>query len=159
MKTIATKISTTNGLSFVERTARIVIGATLIGTAFFSGDNTLGGLALLPLLGIYPLYSGLTGTAMHSLFENNSAVFRVTHAAASVALIGSVFVVGAAPLGIVAVLPLLGIYAALCALLGRSPLATVVDANKAVPYIMPPVAEAIAVSDTSTRRTAIPRAA
>lgn len=159
MNMIATKVQTTHRLSFVERVARTIAGAALIGSVFVAGDNTLGWLALLPLLGIYPLSSGLTGTTMLSLFENTPAAYRLSHAAASVALIGSVFVISSAPLGVFAVLPLIGIYAALCAMLGRSPLAAVVDANKPIPYIVPPATEVSAAPRTAPALTALSRAA
>jgi len=142
MKTIATKILNIDELSVGERTARTALGATLIGSVFFAGENTLGSLALLPLLGIYPLFSGLTGSApVRSLFGSHSAAYSLTYAALSIALIGSVLIGGAAPLGTAVVLPLLGSYAALCALLGRSPLSALIEANKSIPYVVPPIAE------------------
>ena len=159
MKTIATKISTIEGLTFIERAARTVVGAALIGTVFVPAETTLGWLALLPLLGVYLLHSGVTGIAMRSLFVNTPAAYRLTYTAASMALIGSVFVIGAAPLGALVVLPLLGIYTGLGAVLGHSPLATAIDANKLVPYIVPPVTEASMAPSTETSRIATSRAA
>jgi len=160
MKTIAAKIQTIEGLTVIERAARTVVGIALIGSVFVASENTLGWLAVLPLLGIYPLYTGLTGAAsMSNLFDNNPAMYRVTQAAVTAALIGSVFVTGAVPLGAVVILPLIGIYTALSAILGRSPLATEIDATKAIPYVVPPAAEDIAALGTGTTRNAIPRAA
>lgn len=158
MKMIATKISTENKPSFIERAVRIIAGAALIGSVFVVGEYPLGWLALLPLLGIYPLYSGLTGAAsLHSVLADQLAAYRLAYFTASAALIGSVFVISAAPLGDFAALPLIGAYVALCALLGRSPLAAMVDANMAIPYIVPPTTEAI--TEPETTQTAIQRAA
>jgi len=159
MNAIATRISTTHTLTFVERVARTMTGAALISSVFFAGENTLGWLALLPLLGIYPLLSGVTGTAMHDLFDNTSVAYRLTHAVASVALIGAVFVINAAPLGVFVVLPLIGVYTALSAMLGRSPLAAMVDANKPIPYFVAPATDASAAPSTATAHATVSRAA
>lgn len=147
MKMIATKILTTNEPSFIERATRTAVGVALIGSVFVAGETPLGWLALLPLLGIYPLYSGLTGSSsLHSLSATMPTAYRLASCAASAALVGSVFVISAVPLGAYVILPLAGIYVALCALLGSSPLAAVVEAHASLPYIVPPVAEP---SDTS----------
>lgn len=150
MKMIATKILTTNEPSFLERAARISVGAVLIGSVFIAGDYPLGWLALLPLLGIYPLYSGLTGaTSLHRLSANNPAVYRLALSGASATLIGSVFLIGTTPLGGFALLPLIGSYIALCALFGCSPLAAIIDANAMLPYIVSPPDESVSSPDES----------
>ena len=96
--------------------------------------------------------------SMGSTFENTFTAYRLSYSAASAALIGSVFVIGTAPLGAVLVLPLIGIYTGLCVVLGRSPLATVIDAHTAVPYVVPPMTEAVAAQRTE-KSTAASRAA
>ena len=83
-----------------------------------------------------------------SMLENTSIASRLLYSAASVALIGTAYVISAAPLGVFLVLPLIGIYTGLGVILGRSPLATIIDANKAIPYIVPTVAEAMVAQRT-----------
>lgn len=156
MNMIATNMLTTHPLSLVERVARSIAGAALISSVLVASENTPSWLALL---GIYPLYSGLTGIAIHSLFENTSVAYRLSQAVASLALIGSVFVISTEPLSVFVMLPLIGIYAALCAMLGRSPVAAMLDAHKSIPYIVASVAETSAASSTATARTATLRAA
>lgn len=145
--------TTTPMLTYVERVTRSLVGIALIGSVFVAGDNTLSWLALL---GIYPLYSGLTGTDMRSLFDTTPRAYRLFQVVASSVLIGSVFVISAVPLSVFAVLPLLGSYVALSALLGHSPLVALVDANKAIPYFVSPASDAASVA---TARTGSLRAA
>mgnify|MGYP000058817075 CR=1 FL=1 len=86
---------------------------------------------------------GSASASTHSMLENTSTTSRLLYSAASVGLIGIAYVVSTAPLGMLLVLPLLGIYTGLGVVLGRSPLATVIDANKAIPYVVPVIAEDI----------------
>ena len=88
-----------------------------------------------------------------------NTAYRLKQSAASVALIGSVFVLGTTPLGIFLVLPLLGIYTGLGVVFGRSPLAMIIDANKPIPYVVGPVPEVIPAQSTSARSVASSRAA
>jgi len=159
MKTIATKISMSDELNVVERTARTVVGSVLIGSVFVPNDGTLGWLALLPLLGIYLLHSGVSGIALRSLFTPTTGVYRITYAAASIAFIGSVFVIGAAPLGALVALPLLGIYTGLGAVLGRSPLATAIEANKLLPNVIWPTGDGVSSDVTEAAQTTLQHAA
>lgn len=96
-----------------------------------------------------PYTQTVSGPAtMRSMLGNTSTASRLLYSAASVALIGTAYVISAAPLGVFLVLPLIGIYTGLGVVLGRSPLATIIDANKAIPYIVPTVAETLVAERT-----------
>jgi hypothetical protein len=61
-------------ISAIDRTARIVIGAALISVWFIVDISSVNmGLALLPLIGIIPLLSGIIGWCpVHALFNTKS---------------------------------------------------------------------------------------
>lgn len=83
----------------------------------------------------------------HTLVDSTANVFsgyRLAYFAASAALIGAVYVVGTAPLGIFLVLPLIAIYTGLAVVLGRSPLAAILDANAPIPYVVAPASDVAA---------------
>lgn len=92
-------------------------------------------------------------SSMASVVENPFSTYRIGYAVASAALIGSVYVIGGAPLGVFLLLPLLGIYTGLCAVLGRSPVASVIDAHKTIPYVVSTGTEAVADQHNSTKTT------
>lgn len=80
-----------------------------------------------------------------TLMDSTTNIFsgyRLAYFAASAALIGSVYVVGTAPLGIFLVLPLIAIYTGLAVVLGRSPLTAILDANAPIPYVVAPASDA-----------------
>ncbi len=82
-----------------------------------------------------------------TLMDSTANVFsgyRLAYFAASAALIGSVYVVGTAPLGMFLVLPLIAIYTGLAVVLGRSPLAAILDANAPIPYVVAPIRDVAA---------------
>lgn len=96
--------------------------------------------------------------SMLSLFKQPSTKYRLGYSIASAALIGSIYLINTAPLGALLVLPLIGIYTGLGMVLGRSPLATIIDANKPIQYIVPPVSEGITARSESHAK-AVSRAA
>ena len=86
----------------------------------------------------------LRGAAsMASVVENPFSAYRVTYSVASAALIGSVYIIGGAPIGAFLLLPLMGIYTGLCVVLGRSPLLSVIEAHKPIPYVISPATEVV----------------
>ena len=84
------------------------------------------------------------GRTLMDSIANVFSGFRLTYSAATAALIGSVFVIGTAPLGIFLVLPLIAIYTGLAIVLGRSPLSALLDANAPIPYVVAPTHEVAA---------------
>ncbi|MDH5327920.1 MAG: DUF2892 domain-containing protein [Gammaproteobacteria bacterium] len=112
-------------LSTVSRLVRVGAGATLIGVTMTTTATPLGWLALLPLLAIYPMFTAVTGwSPLKALLGSQgelSTPVRVVAATVGIAAIGSVYVV-TAPLGNLAVLPLLGIYPVFAAIAGVEPL-------------------------------------
>ncbi|MGD8570949.1 MAG: DUF2892 domain-containing protein [Gammaproteobacteria bacterium] len=61
-------------ISVIDRTARIIIGAALIGVWFVVDISSMTfWLAALPLIGIIPLLSGIIGWCpVHALFNTKS---------------------------------------------------------------------------------------
>ncbi len=84
------------------------------------------------------------GRTLMNSTANVFSGFRLAHFAASAALIGSVYVVGTAPLGIFLVLPLIAVYTGLAVVLGRSPLTAILDANAPIPYVIAPTRDVAA---------------
>jgi len=137
MNTIATQDTGTNTLTFAERVLRVAVGSALIGSVFTTTASVLGWQVLLPLLGSYAVVSGMTGTGILSSFlDNRSALYRGVQIALSASLISTVFIANTAPLGLITLLPMIGIYTALAALLGQSPVSAVLEAAKVIPHIV-----------------------
>lgn len=103
--------------------------------------------------------TGAQTQTIESSMPSGNTAYRLIQSAASVALIGSVFVLGTTPLGIFLVLPLIGIYTGLGVVFGRSPIAMIIDANKPIPYVVAPSAEVIPAQSMSARSVASSRAA
>jgi len=61
-------------ISAIDRTSRIIIGMALIGVWFVVDFNSINiWLALLPLIGIIPLLSGIIGWCpVHAMFNTRS---------------------------------------------------------------------------------------
>lgn len=61
-------------ISAIDRSARIVIGATLIGAPFFLDIDSVNLMfVMLPLIGIVPLMSGIIGWCpVHAFFHTKS---------------------------------------------------------------------------------------
>ena len=94
-----------------------------------------------------------------TLMDSTANVFsgyRLAYSAASAALIGSVYVVGTAPLGIFLVMPLIAIYTGLAVVLGHSPLTAILDANAPIPYVVAPTSD---IAATRKEQHAASRAA
>ncbi|MDH5327893.1 MAG: DUF2892 domain-containing protein [Gammaproteobacteria bacterium] len=119
-------------LSRTSRLTRAMFGAVLIGYTMQTTVSPLGWLAVLPLLAIFPVFSAITGwspvIALVAKLKTNtvadtrlSTYTRVLLGAFGATAIGSVYV-ASAPLGALAVLPLIGIYPVLAAILGEEPL-------------------------------------
>jgi hypothetical protein len=153
MNTIANQNTGINTLTFVERVLRVTVGSAFIGSIFTATATVLDWQVVLPLLGSYAVVSGMTGTGiLRSFLDSRPALYRGVQIALSVGLISTVFIDNTAPLGLIAILPIIGIYAAFAALLGQSPVNAVIEATKVVPYIVAPPGELTETSARSARR-------
>lgn len=139
MNTIANLATETKTLTFVERILRVAVGSAFIGSIFTTASTVLHWQVMLPLLGSYAVVSGMTGVSiLRSFFNDQSVLYRIFQLALSAALIGTIFIADTAPLDLVVLLPMAGIYTALGALLGQSPVNVVMEAAKAIPHILKP---------------------
>ncbi|MBI3775519.1 MAG: hypothetical protein HY273_08195 [Gammaproteobacteria bacterium] len=136
MNTFVNQNSGTNTLTFAERVLRVTLGTAFVGS-IFTPAPMLGLEVVLPLIGSYAVVSGMTGTGiLRSFLGDQSALYRGVQLALSIALIGTVFIANTEPLGLMAILPMAGIYSALAALLGHSPVNAVLQAAKVIPHIV-----------------------
>lgn len=130
MKTHTTHNTPTNLLPG-SRAARLVIGAAFIAEVMTTSQMPLGLLAVLPLLAIYPIFTGLTGwdplkeVCQSERFAHNMLhlpkLARMVIGAVGVAMLGSVYMVSGAP-GWLIVLPLLAVYPVFVAVMGEEPI-------------------------------------
>jgi hypothetical protein len=154
MNMIATRNTGTNTLTFTERVLRVAVGSAGIGSIFTTTASVLGWQVVLPLIGSYAVVSGMTGTGiLRSFLGDSSALYRGVQIALSAGLIGTVFIANTAPLGLIAILPIVGIYTALAALLGQSPVSAVIEAAKVVPYIVAPTGGLAEATTRDARRS------
>lgn len=138
MNTIANENTSMKSLTFTERILRVAVGSTLIGSIFTTAGTVLEWEVMLPLLGSYAVVSGMTGIGIvRSFLDDQPALYRSFQLLLSAVLIGTVFVVNTAPLGLMVLLPMMGIYTALAALLGQSPVNALLEAGKVIPHIVP----------------------
>jgi hypothetical protein len=124
-----TQNSITN-LTTGSRAARLIIGTTLIAEVLTTSTAPLGALALLPLLAIYPVFTGLTGwDPIKEVCKSESftrcmlhlpKIARLVIGAIGIAMLGSVFMVSGAP-GWLIVLPLVAVYPIFIAVIGEEP--------------------------------------
>ena len=64
-------------ISMSNRAVRVLLGCSMVGIVFFSNSVPLGWLAMLPLIAIYPLMTGVLG------WDPVYAAFRRLHSQAS----------------------------------------------------------------------------
>lgn len=141
MNTTISNTTRTDNLSRIERVVRVIVGSVLLGSVMTATSGFLGWTAVLALVAIYPILTGLTGTdPLRSVVEGHSAAYRLAQFGLTAALISAVFIAPTGILGLTALLPLFAIYSALGVVLGRSPVAALVDANQPIPYVVMPVA-------------------
>ena len=124
------------------RTVRGVVGAGLIAFVMTTPDAPLGWYAVLPLLAILPIFSAITGwdplkyLLRHAGFSrralNLSAAVRWLLGAVGVAMIGSVYVAAYLDitLGLLTVLPILGIYPVFAAIAGMDPITALYNLDR-----------------------------
>lgn len=142
MNTILSNTTLTMNMSHIERVLRITFGSALLVFVATAVPGVLGWASVLALIATYPILTGITGAdPLRSVMEGHRSAYRVAQLGLGIALIGTVAIVPGVNLGLMALLPLFGIYSVLGAILGRSPLATVVDANQTIPYVVPPANE------------------
>lgn len=133
-------------LSIVERALRLSLGLALLGSVMIPDSGVLGWTSVLALVAIYPILTGLTGAdPLRSVMEGPANAYRISRAAISVVLLGVVFLAPSGALGLIALLPLLSIYSAFGTVVGRSPVAMLIEANQSLSYVVTPDA---AESDT-----------
>lgn len=155
MNMIANQNTGTKTLTFIERVLHVAIGSAFIGSIFASGATVLHWQVILPLLGSYAVVSGITGIGiLRSFFDDQPALYRSFQLALSAGLIGTVFIANTAPLGLAVLLPMVGIYNALAALLGQSPVNAIIDASKVIPHIIPPAGVLVEAADKNAKRNA-----
>ncbi len=148
MKTFnhATYLLSLDRLTTAERVARTVVGVALLSTAYIV-SGPMGWGALLPLLAIYPILTGVMGQEpLRFIFTRGSVAYRTAQLAIGGALVGSAFVssaFAAVPTEVFTLLPLMGVYYVLAGILGQAPLA----------FMAEPV-EYDAVSGTGARASA-----
>jgi hypothetical protein len=130
MKTTRTfaAITSSERLTVIERAARVAVGVGLLSTAAFA-QGPLGWVAILPLLAVYPMLTGVIGyEPLRAFLERDSVAYRTAQLTAGAAMVGSVFVTSqfaAVPMELFAIVPLIGVYYVLAGILGRAPLASV----------------------------------
>lgn len=155
MNTIANQNTATKTLTFIERVLHVAVGSAFIGSIFASGATVLHWQVILPLLGSYAVVSGITGIGiLRSFFDDQPALYRSFQLALSAGLIGTVFIANTAPLGLSVLLPMVGIYNALAALLGQSPVNAIIDASKVIPHIVSPAGILVETTGTDAKRNA-----
>ena len=125
------RLENVENLTASERVLRALAGSVFILYTMNASVTPLGWLAVLPLLAVYPIFTAITGwSPIRFLFNKQdnqsrtlSTVQRSAWGLTGAAAIGSVYMVSG-PLGGFAVLPLLGIYPVLVAILGEEPVST-----------------------------------
>ncbi|WP_455212529.1 YgaP family membrane protein [Kaarinaea lacus] len=117
-----------------SRLFRLLLGAGLIAFVMTTPEAPLGWYAVLPLLAIVPIFSALTGwDPIRAFFTHKttrgwalsfSKPVRVASGVLGIALIGSVYAASFAgiSLGLLAILPILGIYPVSAAIAGMDPI-------------------------------------
>ena len=131
MKTTTYRQPLPEALTSAERIARTTIGVALISSAFVA-KNPIDWAIVMPLLGIYPLLTGLMGIEpMRVFLERGSLAYRAVQYTVGGALVGSLFVLNhfsSVPIAEFMVLPLVGIYYMLAGIMGQAPIAAVTEA-------------------------------
>jgi len=117
-----------------SRVIRGVVGAGLIAFVMTTPDAPLGWYALLPLLAVYPIFTAIIGWDPVKAFFQHPAVAcrglqlpkpaRVVLGVTGILLIGSVYVAAffGSALGLLAILPIIGIYPVAAAITGMDPI-------------------------------------
>ena len=118
----------------VSRLFRALFGAGLIAFVLTTPAAPLGWYAILPLIAVYPIFTAITGwDPMKAFFQHPwltqralqfTKPVRYTVAAIGVALVGSVYVAAYfnTTLGLLAILPIIGIYPVFAAIAGMDPI-------------------------------------
>jgi hypothetical protein len=139
-----------------SRALRLLIGAGLIAFVMTTPQAPLGWYAVLPLLAIFPIFTAIIGwdplkaLFLHSGFSRRALNFsrpvRWVVGATGVALIGSVYVAAylGVSLGLLMVLPIVGIYPLFAAIAGMDPVTALYNLDR----------EWIATQDTDDARQA-----
>lgn len=140
-------INNTSALNIASRVRRIVTGSALIGIAM-SATGSLGYLALLPLLAIYPIITGLLGEdPIDGLLANwqggfEGKCFRPSTRVALLAVGGvAIGVMMASPehVGIRALLAIAAVYPVMAGLFGEDLLSLALGFSKATQQAVRPV--------------------
>ena len=140
---MATKLNQSVNIENISTTGRILrvaVGVALISPLFVV-SGSVGLLSVLGLLAIFPVVCGIDGfcpiTAWYQRTMSNdkpmSKTSRYHYAMLATALIAPVFFAEGYSLGVWAVLPLLGIYPAIVAIIGENLFAAVLRSNAKIP--------------------------
>jgi len=134
MNTVHIANTGVENLPNVSRVIRGVVGAGLIAFVLTTPDAPLGWYALMPLLAIYPIFTAIIGWDPVKAFFQHPAVarrglqlpkpVRFVFGAIGITLIGSVYVAAfsGSTLGLLAILPIIGIYPMFAAMTGLDPI-------------------------------------
>ncbi|WP_455212527.1 YgaP family membrane protein [Kaarinaea lacus] len=125
-----------------SRVARGLLGAGLIAFVMTTPEAPLGWYAILPLIAILPIFSAITGWDPVKAFFRHSRInrwalhfsrpLRLLVGAVGVAMIGSVYVASymGASLGLLTILPILGIYPVFAAIAGMDPITALYNLDR-----------------------------
>lgn len=128
MNTIVNTSKYEGELSVGQKSMRVVVGASLVLVAMFY-QGPFAEVALLPLLAVYPIITGLIGVdpvyliwqKITGMRTEYSVVSRGLLVATATVLIGSVMV-GQGELGWHGILALVAVYPVVAAIVGKDPL-------------------------------------
>jgi len=162
MKTHNAQHPNTN-LTTGARAARLVVGTALIA-AVMSAHGALGLLAVLPLIAIYPIFTGAIGwDPVRELCRNERIsdyllhlprAVRIASGAIGILMLGSVFMVSGAP-GWLILLPLMAVYPVFLAVIGEEPITAIYNIDTSL-YSANPVANSTTVVESNTVAQAKP---
>lgn len=148
-----------------ERIARVTLGAAMIGTVYLADTGALGWEALLPLLAIYPIFTGLIGfDPIRNILQPTSIGYRLGSAVASAMLIAAT-AFATAPLGLNAAWALIGVIPMVAAVTGRSAASLLFGAIQGSPIAYDATAagaatasaDVVSIAQESNRASATPR--
>jgi hypothetical protein len=129
-------------LGMQSRAARLLIGAGFIAFVMTTPQAPLGWYAVLPLLAVFPIFTAIIGwDPLKAFFQHASVTRRALNfsrparwivGATGVALIGTVYVAAYLDisLGLLMVLPILGIYPVFAAIAGMDPVTALCNLDR-----------------------------
>jgi len=127
-------------LTASSRAARLVVGTSLIAVVM-SAHGALGLLAVLPLIAIYPIFTGAIGfdplreicrgQRVSDCLLHLPRAARIASGAIGILMLGSVFMVSGAP-GWLILLPLMAVYPVFLAVFGEEPVTALYNIDTSI---------------------------